>query len=63
MVKAVVSPPILKEVEACLGIFYEPVDASLCFFDRSFLVKSIRNWVVGSWEGCTEEVALVRGSA
>ena len=46
-----------------MGIFCEPVEASLCFFDRSFLVKSIRNWVVGSWEGCTEEVALMTGSA
>ena len=46
-----------------MGIFCEPVEASLCFFDRSFLVKSISNWVVGSWEGCTEEVALMTGSA
>ena len=53
----------MNDAEVCLGIFCEPVEVSLCFFDRSFLVKSMSCWVMGSWEGCMEEVAFIRGSA
>ena len=61
---AVVVSPNLKEAEDCLGNLCEPVEPSLCFVVRSFLVKSIITWVMGSWEGLTEEVALFkRGSA